>query len=186
MTEIKYDYSQFETGIGHNLMTQINAAANEQVKAEAEVERLEEELRAAQKRVLHIKEHVLPELMDAAGMTKIKTDTGVEVAVYDIFRGSLNYGDVPKGIKWLEENNSGDLIKREFKISFDRDEEEWAAKFERDLRQRKKEVRMVVNRTVNPQTLCAFAKEQMEAGVNVPMDILGLTRLRQARIKLPK
>lgn len=179
---MSHDYSEWRDTPGDNMMAAINAAALEQKKAELEVARLEEELKEAQRKLLDIQQHKLPELMDAAGMLKVRTQDGIEVTVREIIRGGIKTENAPRAIAWLEENGHGDLVKREFKINFNKDEEAWAKKFEADLRKRKKEVRMDVNRTVHASTLQSFVKNQLEEGVDMPLDLLGVFRQRITKI----
>ena len=37
---------------------------------------------------------------------------------------------------------------------------------------------------VNPQTLQAFVRQSLEAGEKIPMDLLGVYRQRQAKVKV--
>lgn len=179
-----HDYSEFRDPIGDNLMAQINETALEQKRAEAEVARLEEELKAAQRVLLDISQVRLPALMDAAGMTKITTVDGVQVSVREIIRGGIKSGNEPLAFKWLEEQGHGDLIERQFRIDFNKGEEAWARKFEADLRKRKREVRLEISRGVHASTLQAFVREQLEKGEDVPLDTLGVYRQRITKIDL--
>ena len=77
------------------------------------------------------------------------------------------------------------LIKRLFSIEFGREEEKWADKFERDCKQRKKQLHLKRKKFVHPQTLQAFIRGQLEEGVAVPLDIFGVFRQRFVKVALP-
>lgn len=179
-----HDYSEFREGPGDNLLAQIAATALEQKEAEAEVERCEDALKAAQNKLRLIAEKTLPELMDAARQTQLTTADGIVVKVQEKIRGSLPKGREAPAFAWLEEHGHEDLVKREFKIQFGKDEEAWAKKFEADLRKRKKPVNVSRTDTIHPSTLASFVTEQLEAGVDIPLDAFGVYRQRSTKITI--
>jgi hypothetical protein len=178
------DYTEFRgAGPGDNVTAQVMWLAQVQLAAEAEVERLQEELQKAQKRLLHIREHQLPRLMDEAGVDKLCKD-GIEVTVREEVRGSIPAANADKAFEWLESHGHGGIVKREFRISFSKDEESWARKFMADLRKRKRQLSCEIKRAVHPSTLKSFITEQLAEGVEIPMELLGVYRQRLARIKV--
>lgn len=179
-----HDYREFKDGPGDNILAQISAVAQEQLEAEAKVARIEEDLRKAQAELRDIAENRLPALMDAAEQAKLTTKDGIEVQVSEKIRASIPEANKEKAFAWLEENNHGRLIKREFKIEFGKDEEAWANKFERDLARRKRQLRVARKKAVNPMTLASFVKEQLSEGVAVPLDLLGAFRQRFTKVKV--
>lgn len=179
-----HDYSEFKDGPGDNILAQIASKAKEQVAAEAKVARLEEQLKEAQAELRMIAEQELPALMDAAEQVKLTTKDGIEIQVAEAIRANIPEANKDKAFSWLEDNNHGRLIKREFKIEFGKDEEAWANKFERDLAKRKKPLRVSRKKAVNPQTLSAFVREQLAEGVSLPMDLLGVFRQRFTKVKV--
>lgn len=97
----------------------------------------------------------------------------------------------------LEKAGQGDLIKHTLTIKFGKGEEKWAAKFMRDLAQRKKPLRVERKDAVAPQTLGAFVREQAAAAKEqgVPLKdylgeamfgLLGIYERRWTEVDLPK
>lgn len=179
----KFDYSEFRPGPGDNVLAQISAVALEQKQAEAEVARCEEALKAAQNKLKDISEKRLPELMDAAQQTLLITADGIKVKVIQKIRGSIPKGREGPAFSWLEEHGHDDLIKREFKIQFGKEDQAWAKKFEADLRKRKKPVNVARHDTIHPSTLASFVTEQLEAGVDIPLEKFGVHRQRSTKIE---
>jgi hypothetical protein len=177
------DYSQFKPEVGDNLLAQISVTALEQKEAEAEVERCEEALKAAQNKLRLISEKTLPELMDEAEMTTCETRDGIVVKVQEKIRGSLPKGREKPAFAWLEEHGHDDLVKRQFKIEFGKDDQAWAKKFEADLRKRKKPVAVTRSDTIHPSTLASFVTEQLQQGVDIPLDTFGVFRQRSTKIE---
>jgi hypothetical protein len=177
-----YDYGEHTPKAGDNLLASISALAAEQKAAEATVARLEEELKEAQRALQDIAERRLPELMDAAESALYTSKDGIRVEIKENIRGSIKKGNEAEAFAWLEEHGHGDLIKREFKILFSKDEEVWAKKFEADLRKRKKALNLELKRSVAPPTLGAFVREELEKGTDVPLTTLGVYRQRVAKV----
>lgn len=177
-----FDYSEFKDGPGDNLLARLSGLALDQKRAEAEVARLEEELKTAQARLRDIAEHQLPALMDEAEMSEFTTKDGIKISVKEVIRGSIPASNASKAFAWLEEHGHDNLIKREFKIEFGKDEEAWAKKFARDLAKRKRPLKVQLKRTVNPRTLQAFVREQLEEGVDIPLNLFGVFRQRFSKI----
>lgn len=182
MTET-YDYSEFKDGPGDNVLAQLSAMAMEQKQAEAEVARLEEELKKAQAKLKDLSEHKIPELMDAAEVKEFTTKDGIKIKIVEKIRGSIPEANAPKAFAWLEEHGHDNLIKREFKIEFGKNEEAWARKFEADLKKRKRPLKVRLKRAVHPSTLASFINEQLENGVDFPMDTFGVYRQRFSKIE---
>lgn len=188
-TKVKsaYDYSEFEkkaAPVGDNMLARLAGLAADQAHAEARVTRLDEELKQAKETLRHIAENQMPELMEEVGMETFATTDGLEIKIGSKIRGSIPAASAPAAFKWLEENGHERLIKRTFTIDFNKDEEKWANKFERDLAQRKKPLAVKRKKAVNPQTLCAFVRGQLEEGVAIPMDTFGVYRQRFSTVKI--
>lgn len=181
---MSFDYSDHKDGPGDNLLAQLSGLALDQKRAEAEVARLEEALRKAKETLKDISEHRMPALMDEAEMSEFKTKDGIKIKIKETIRASIKDENAAKAFAWLEEHEHGNLIKREFKIEFGKDEESWAKRFQSDLAKRKKPLKHTLKRSVHPQTLSAFITEQLREGVDVPLATFGAFRQRASEINL--
>lgn len=180
-----HDYSNFEDKApASNILHAIALKAREQREAQELVDKAEEALELAKARFKRIAEVELPELMEAAQQRKLTTIDGFEVVLEEKIRGSIPKGKEEPAFAWLEKHGHDNLIKREFKIEFGKDEEAWAAKFQRDLAQRKKPLKVEVKRTVHPSTLASFLKEVLEAGEAVPLTTFGCYQQKVTKINL--
>lgn len=183
----EHDYSAFrEVGIGDNLLAQIRAEAQALLDADAKVARLEGDLKQAEDAAKHIREKVLPDLMEKAE-TNIWTGLdGVAVEIKQVLRAGIPKDNPEAAFKFLEDVNYGDVIKNLIVIEFNRGEEAWAAKFKRDLAQRKKPVRATIKRSVHPQTLLATLRELLAKGTKVPMETFQAIQQRTAFVTVPE
>ena len=187
MTNPAYDYGEFEgEAIGGNLMTRIEGLAQDHLDAEARVASLEEQLTEAKAIRRDIAEKQLPDLLDEAGLgdSTINTPAGHIVKMSETIRGSIPKGNEQPAFEWLEDHDNGALIKRTFTIEFGKGDDKWADKFERDCRQRKKSLNIKRKMAVNPMSLQSFVRQQLDAGVAIPMDVFGVFRQRFAKVKL--
>jgi hypothetical protein len=180
-----YDYDEHKAearGAGDNILKQLSSLALDQKRAELEVAQAEEQLALAKAKLAHIAEHVIPELMDAAEMAEYTTKDGIKIKINEKVRGSIPKATEAQAFQWLLDNRHDDLIKREFKIQFGKNEEAWAKEFEQDLQNRKRPLAFDLKRTVHASTLASFVKSQLEAGVDFPMDLFGVYRQRTSVI----
>jgi len=161
-------------------LARIARLAEEQRKAAQAVADAEEALKSRKKELVQISEHDLPEAMLAVGMGEVKLKDGTTVSVSDRIQARISKEHEAAAFKWLEDNGEAGLIKREFKIGFGRDQEEWAAKFEEGLG--KDNVGYTRKQAVHPQTLKAFVREQLEEGVEIPEEVFGVFRQTVAKL----
>jgi len=160
--------------IKDNALAQIKATAEQQEEAEIAVEKAEEKLSIAKKEFVRISEKVFPELLSSLEMTEDITVAGLRVQLTEILRGNIPAKHKDKAMKWLNDKDHGDIIKRQIIIEFGKDEEKWANKFMRDCYQRKKQLNMKVKRTVHAQTLQAWCREMLTEGEKFPMELFGI------------
>ncbi|MBW2636283.1 MAG: hypothetical protein JRC86_01940 [Deltaproteobacteria bacterium] len=184
MPDKEHDYSKFgDEAPGDNLLAQISVTALEQQQAEAAVAKLEEELAKAKEAVKDISERRLPELMEIARQDHLKTSDGLIVDLTEKIYASIPKAKAGGAFKWLEDNKHSDIVKRTFTIGFGKDEDKWADKFERDLKQRKKPLQVKREKKVHPQTLAALIRELLEQGVPVPLETLGAYRRKITKVE---
>lgn len=183
MSEV-YDYSAF-VGVGHNSgneLSEIAQLAESQHAAQVKVEKLETELEIAQKELRNISEKLLPDKMEALGLSDYSTTTGIHVVISEKIRASLAVENRPKGFAWLEENGFGGMIKTTVVSAFGRQQLEKASALADKLREEGYLTNM--ERKVEPATLTAFVKEQLTQGKELPLDVFGVFRQRIAKVEV--
>ena len=178
------DYVDENPDVSEDAMARLSKLAQDQLDAIALVESLEQQLKDAKASLRAISEHRLPDLMDELELEEFKTKNGTEIKVGEAIRGSIPEDNKEKAFAYLEETNNGKIIKNQFVIEFGKGDEAWAKKFQRDLNRRKKKLNTKVKKSVHPQTLYGFVREQLEAGVDFPMDLFGVFRQRFAKVKI--
>lgn len=180
----KFDYSEYRDGPGGNILAQISAVADEQKELEQEIAQIELELKAAKERHRVVSESTLPELMETAGMSELTTLNGLVVTLGEKVLANISAERAPEAHAWLINNGHEALIKNEYVVSFPKNSTEIASEFEKYLND---EIGRKANRkhkvAVHPSTLTAFVNEELEAGRELPMELLGVMRRKVTKIK---
>jgi hypothetical protein len=133
-----------------------------------------------------LEEKVLPDLMEKAETNNWTGKDGVVIEIKNVLRASIPKENPEPAFKYLEEVNYSDVIKRQVVIEFGKGEEAWAAKFLKDMAQRKKPLRATVKKAVHPQTLLATLRELLKAGKKVPMESFQAMQQRTAVVTVPE
>lgn len=126
-------------------------------------------------------EEDIPNALEEFGMTEITTNDGSKVSVKLLYRGHITNINKAKAFQWLRDNNHGDLIKNEIKITFGKGEDAEAANTKEFLNTKGQS--FTDREAVHPQSLYAFIREQSEAGKPLAEDLLGVHIGRVATIK---
>lgn len=163
-------------------LKRLTRLVEEQVTAEADIARLEAQLQEAKDRLKDVSEARLPSALKDLGLTAFTTETGHEAEIEEHIHGSIPKEKKDNAHKFLEDRGDDGLIKREFIISFGRDEAAWAKKFQRDLQQRKKPVACEIKEAVNAQTLKAWIRKRLAEGVDLPDTCFSIHRSNVTKV----
>lgn len=177
-------YEQFQDPPSQDLLQRISEAARELREQDRKIEEEEARLQEMKKRRQHISEKRIPDLMEEAGFERFTTSDGIEVDVKEHIRASIPKDRAGQAFRWLEEQGHGELIKRGFSIRFNREQQEAAERFEQMVQEQYDGFDVKQERTVHPQTLQAFIREQLEAGVDIPLSLFGAIKQRIARVRV--
>jgi hypothetical protein len=110
--------------------------------------------------------------MHKAGVSLIKLKDGSAVEVKPFYGARIPLSKVDDAFTWLRENGHGDLIKNNVMLTFGRNQDNEAKSLVADLREKGHNVKQAEK--VEPMTLKAFVKEQIQDGKNVPADLFGV------------
>lgn len=181
------DYSAY-AAIGHNsaiaTKNEVVELAQKQLALEKKIAQLEEELKETKAELRVVSEDQIPEKMDELGQEEFTTSDGIKIKIKEVVEAYISEERREAANTWLDENNYGNLLKSEVIASYGKDELEKAKALVAEL---EKEGRAAVfKRSVHNATLRAFVREHMAAGKDIPIDLFGINRSRQAKITLRK
>ena len=155
-------------------MRRIVDLANKQINLEQEVVGLEQQLKNKKEELRNVKEHDLPDAFAEVGLSEIKLQDGSRVKVEPFVNAHISKANTEKAHAWLEDNGFGDLIDKELNAKFGRTDAE-LEKFQRMFSHLEENgCKLTTKEAVHHMRLKAFAKEQLEKGTDVPVDLFGL------------
>ena len=140
----------------------------------------EDELSKIKSKVRDFEERVIPEMMQEAGVSKIKLKDGTEVEVKPFYAAKIPESRIDEAFSWLRSNGYEDLIKNTVTANFNRGQDNQVSELikvceEHGFAYSKKE-------KVEPMTLKAFVREQVEGGKKVPFDLFGVYIANKTKI----
>jgi len=153
-------------------MEDIATACNKLLDVQKEVSELEDKLKKKKEEELKLSEQDIPNLMQKAGAASIKLTDGTAVEIKPYYGARIPASRTEEAFDWLRENNFADLIKNNVTLTFGRNEDNVAKSIVDDLRNKGHNVKQAEK--VEPMTLKAFVREQIEKGKDVPADLFGV------------
>ena len=153
-------------------MEDIATACNKLLDVQKEVSELEDKLKKKKEEELKLSEQDIPNLMQKAGAASIKLTDGTAVEIKPYYGARIPASRTEEAFDWLRENNFADLIKNNVTLTFGRNEDNMAKSLVDDLRNKGHNVKQAEK--VEPMTLKAFVREQIEKGKDVPADLFGV------------
>ena len=153
-------------------MEDIATACNKLLDIQKEVSALEDQLKKKKEQELKLSEQDIPNLMQKAGAASIKLTDGTAVEIKPYYGARIPASRTEEAFDWLRENNFADLIKNNVTLTFGRNEDNMAKSIVDDLRIKGHNVKQAEK--VEPMTLKAFVREQIEKGKDVPADLFGV------------
>ncbi len=160
---------------------------NQAAALEEEIARMAVDMKAKQEDLERLLSAGLVAAVKHLGVRALPLASGNKVELEDLTGGYIKKANKDAAHKHLEEIGEGSNILRQFVIEFDNTPEDmkWAAKFERDLLQRKKPLRWVREESVHTGTLGRIIRERLEKKLPLDRALLGVYELTRAKIVRP-
>jgi Asp-tRNA(Asn)/Glu-tRNA(Gln) amidotransferase B subunit len=178
------DIAQELSSVDEEGLSRVSKLANRQLRAERRVAELDADLKQAQRELREIANDQLPAAMLEYGIREFKLEDGSQISVKNFYSASIPKDRQEETFAWLIDHGFGDLIKNQVSVSFVRGQEENASALVQELEDR--HMPTSNRKWVEPMTLKAFTREQVEAGNELPFDLFQLFIGEQAKITKPK
>jgi len=150
----------------------IAQSCNKLLETQKQMAAIDEQLKTLKATEATLSEQTIPNLMQQAGVSLIKLKDGSAVEVKPFYAARIPLSKVDDAFTWLRENGHGDLIKNNVMLTFGRNQDNEAKSLVAELRDKGHNVKQAEK--VEPMTLKAFVKEQIQGGKNVPADLFGV------------
>jgi len=154
--------------------------ANEMVKLEEEVEEKQASLKRSQKELKVLSEEEIPALLSEVGLSEITLTNGKKISTTAYYYGRITEHNQQEAFTWLQDNGHGDIIKNVISVSFGRDEDVNAEKLLSNLQDNGYSTNG--KKWVEPMTLKAFIREQVESGNDLPLETFNVYVGQKTRI----
>ena len=150
----------------------IAKSCNKLLETQNEIAKFEDKLKTFKTTETTLSEQTIPNLMQQAGVSLIKLKDGSSVEIKPFYAARIPSSKVEEAFEWLRTNGHGDLIKNNVMLTFGRNQDNEAKSLVAELREKGHNVKQAEK--VEPMTLKAFVKEQIQDGKNVPSDLFGV------------
>jgi len=172
----------YQVSTSNEQIKHLEALVNQLLEAEERVSDAEQRLADAEKVKRKIEEEDIPELMDSLGMEEFKAPSGFQVKVRRSIKASIG-SRKRAAFEWLQSHGHGALIKRSIEAQFGRQDSQDAEQLLQELRDRFDDATVRQHMKVEPSTLSAWVREQLESGEDIPLDVFGVHERRVAQVK---
>lgn len=153
-------------------------------KRELDLIEAEEALTKAKDALRLVEEVQIPEQLDLMGMKEFTDTEGRKIKIVTKIRASVLAANKPAMFMWLEDQGHGGMIKSTITVAFNREQKKEAQELAEKLRGEFAGVQQLMK--VEPATLTAFVKGQLEAGDEIPLHLITVFEQRIAKITQPK
>ena len=166
--------------IGDNSLKEMSDLCAEQAAIEDEIKQLEEQLKAKSKAARKLSQEIIPAKMQELGLESLTLKDGSAVKVKQLVQASIPVRHRETAFQWLRDRGHGDLIKNQISAEFGKGEDQSAGKFIDNIKSLGYEPKQKV--WVEPMTLKAFVREQVEKGKELPFDLFGVYIANKAKL----
>jgi len=167
--------------VDDNSIEGIAAMAKRAKELSAEIKDLETVLKERQDQFRKLTETTLPEALASLGMKSFKMHDGSSIEIKPYYGASIPEGRRTEAHDWLRQHGFDDIIKNIVSVRFGRGEDELCARLIRMLRETGYPLEQAEK--VEPMTLKAWVREQVERGNTFPVDLFGAYIGQKAIIK---
>jgi len=148
---------------------------------EKEIEELEDTVKERKEQQRKLLEESIPGRLTELGMKSFKMADGSQIDVKAFYNASIKEENRAKAYEWLRDNGFDDIIKNTVSVRFGRGEDQLCDTLLNQLRENNYPVEQA--QKVEPQTLKAWVREQVERGSEFPTELFGVYIGQRATIK---
>jgi hypothetical protein len=126
-------------------------------------------------------ELTLPQTLARFGLKRLELTNGRSINIEEMLFCGIKKEDQADAHKWLMDNNFGDIIKREVKLTFAKGAEEPYKELIELLTQHG--FSYSAGESVHASTLKAWVKRELAKGTSIPEDLLSIFKKKVAKIE---
>ena len=161
-----------EVNVTDDGLQTISVLAEAQLELEEEIEEKQNQLKVLKEKHRRISEEQLPEALLEVGVSEFKLKDGTKISTATYYSARITPDSKEEAFNWLRNNNFADLIKNTVSVRFERDEDETAQILLNELNGQG--LNTTQKEWVEPMTLKAFVREQVEKGIDLPYEAFNI------------
>lgn len=159
----------------------IAALAKRAKELEKEVEDLEQVMKERKDQLRKLTEQSIPEALAQTGMKGFVMDDGSKIELKPFYSASISTARKAEAFQWLRDHGMDDIIKNTVSVRFGRGEDELCSRLLGLLGDQGYPAEQAEK--IEPMTLKAWVKEQVERGNEFPTELFGAYIGQKAIIK---
>ena len=140
----------------------LSALCQKLLRVQADIGNAEERLKRKKEQERELSEQLIPDKLAQLGVTDIKLNDGSRISADPFYSARISADNTEAAHAWLREQGHGDIIKNTMTLSFGQGEDDLAKELVASLT--KQGFLPEEKEAVQPSTLRAFVKEQIESG----------------------
>lgn len=161
----------------HQLSTMVQRAIHQQ----RVVDDLEERFKQAKKDLARLLDNDIPTMMDAIGLSEVKTPDGTPVSIKDTLYASVPKKNKRAAAEWLMTHGHGSLVGETVSLAFQKGDGDQVQKAILVLEEANFNNYSIIE-DMNTGSIKAMIKELTAQGQNVPLDLFGAHWKRSAEV----
>jgi hypothetical protein len=162
----------------------IATSCNKLIETQNDIAQIEEQLKKLKETEREYSEQTIPSLMQQAGVSTLKLTDGTSIEIKPYYAAKIPLSKTEEAFDWLRSNGFGDLIKNNVTLQFGKAQDEEASNLVDELKSKGHNVSQKMK--VEPMTLKAFVKDQIQSGKDVPMETFGVYTSNRTTVKRTK
>ena len=164
-------------------MTTLNDLTNkaeELLELEKLMDKVQAELKEVKNKYQKVSEEDIPSMLSELGLSEITMNDGSKISTSQYYSARITPDKTDEAFAWLNNNGHGDIIKNTVSVSFGREDNDSALKLASELHS--KGLDPAQKKWVEPMTLKAFVREQVENGNDLPLETFNVYIGQKTRI----
>ena len=146
----------------------VSKKAKELLELEKLIDQKQAELKEVQNKYKKVSEEDIPSMLSELGLSEITLTDGSKINTAQYYSARITPDKQDEAFAWLTNNGHGDIIKNTVSVSFGREDNDSALKLADELAGQGLDPTQ--KKWVEPMTLKAFVREQVENGNDLPIE----------------
>ena len=166
--------------MGDASLKALSEKSNQLQKLDDAIKEAEQTLGQLKAEYRELSEVDIPSMLSELGLSEITLKDGNKISTSTYYSARISEDKREEAFNWLNNNGFGDIVKNTVSVSFGREEDDSARKLVDSLEDNG--YATAQKKWVEPMTLKAFVREQVEKGSDLPLETFNVYIGQKTRI----